>query len=133
MANNKIAICLGVVVSVAVIGEANADYRGRFSTTGSRPELRSERREILNKRIELRKDLRELDRKRLELRRDVWRGAPPARIARDKVEIRRDSRALARQRQELWDHYRDSRRFGWYRHPDGRWYRYPPYRYGWRR
>lgn len=121
MARKKMAICLGVgVLTVVMIGEANAYYR---ATSAARPELRSERREILNKRVELRRDLRELQRKRVDLRRNLRRGAPAPQIARHRSAPRHHYRGF----------YRDRGRVGWYRHPDGRWYRYPPYRYGWRR
>ncbi len=111
MARKKLITCLGIVAfSVVAIGEASADSRGL-----SRPELRSERREILNRRAEIRRDIHVLNRRTQDLRRDL-RPTPP--------------RQTYIPRHSYRGYHRDHRGIGWYGHPNGRWYRYPP-RYGW--
>lgn len=134
MSTNKALVSAGVGIFSALLFIRPASVDAASSYRGRTAEIRDDVAELRKDRAEFHNDLRELNKERLELGRDLRRGAPRSEIIRDRGEIRQDLRELSQDRRELWQDrvelHRDLYRYDWHRSPDGRWYRYPPYRFG---
>jgi hypothetical protein len=129
MNKTKIFAWSAVGIFAALISAEAAlagDYRPKSYSRG-RAEIRNDWREIRRDRAELRRDIEEFHRDRAALRDAYRRGASPYEISQRRGELRRDLEEIAQDRRELRRDYaelhRDRARYGWYRHPNGSWYR----------
>jgi predicted phage-related endonuclease len=126
----SVGVCAALSSSEAV----RADYYAPRNSARARAEIHNNWAEIRKDRAELRRDIDEYYESRADLNRAIRREAPRAVIAERRAEVRQDLREVTESQRELRQDYQelneDLRKYGWYRHSDGRWYRYPAYGYG---